>query len=37
MSRNCLECRHCYNGEVCVLFEELIDENGSCFMWKGED
>ena len=36
MSRNCLECRYCFNGEVCTLFEELVEENGSCFMWKAE-
>ena len=31
---NCLTCKHCYNKTICVLFEELIDELCSCFMYS---
>ncbi len=37
MSRNCFTCRHCYDDEYCSLFDELIEQTLSCFMWNSGD
>ena len=38
MSRNCCNCKHMYRGEYCSLFDELIEDNGCCWMWSdGEE
>ena len=38
MGRNCCNCRHNYHQEYCSLFDELIEENCSCWMWSdGEE
>ena len=33
---NCCNCQHAINHEYCGLFDELIEENGNCYMWRGE-
>ena len=35
-SKHCLTCRHCYKNEYCSLFDELIEDNLSCWMWSDE-
>lgn len=37
MSKTCFNCKHCYNNNVCTLFDELVEPNLICFMWNGED
>ncbi len=34
MEKSCFNCKHSYNMELCVLFDDLISETCSCFMWK---
>lgn len=36
MSKNCLTCKHCWDGDYCSLFDELTEKNGSCYMWAEE-
>lgn len=37
MSKTCLNCCHCYSKEYCTLFDELIEENCSCWMWNDDN
>lgn len=37
MSKSCCNCKHCYDDEICTLFDELIEGNCCCWMWNGED
>lgn len=37
MSKCCFDCKHSYNKEYCSLFDELIEENCSCFMFNSGD
>lgn len=37
MSKSCFNCKHCYNKSICTLFEELVEDNCSCFMWNGDN
>ena len=32
--KSCLNCKHCYNKEVCTLLDDLIELYGSCKMWS---
>ena len=35
MKGNCCDCKHKSYNE-CILFNELIEDNGSCFMYNGD-
>ena len=37
MSRNCFTCQYCYDDEYCSLFDELVEQTLSCFMWNSGD
>ena len=37
MSKTCFTCRHCYKGQLCTLFDELIEHTLSCFMWSDRE
>ena len=32
MNKSCLNCKHCYDKEICTLLDDLI--LGYCWMWS---
>ena len=35
--KECCNCKHCDNHNVCTLFDELCLITGHCYMWNGTD
>lgn len=33
-SKSCLNCKHCYDKNTCVLRDDLIEKVGCCWMWS---
>lgn len=35
--KSCFNCQHCYNKQVCILLDDLVNELHFCWMWKKDE